>query len=236
MRHLLSLLLGLVLAPIVYVCAGFSAAWFAQAATQGDTDIVKALLGLAAALVAGALYAVLVMARLSPVGPVLAGLLYLGVGGWAIADQRGFDGAVPGTLLAVNGVLHAAVPFGTSLLAVPLLATIFSPRRWRRTAHPVATSVDAGPVYPPAPGSAAPTYGTPDGAAPAYGPTRTDQHSVVSAGYEAPTTRDTLSFVPPLYQPPTYADASTASSGSTPASPAKPTSSEDDDPNRAVIK
>ncbi|MDT5025322.1 MAG: hypothetical protein QOE61_1748 [Micromonosporaceae bacterium] len=232
MRHLLSLLLALVLAPIVYVCAGFSAAWFAQATT--DTDIVKALLGLAAALVAGGLYAVLVMARLSPVGPVLAGLLYLGVGGWAIADPRGFDGTVPGTLLAVNGVLHAAVPFGTSLLAVPLLATIFSPRRWRRTAHPVAASVDAAPVYPPAPGSAAPTYGTPAGAAPAYEPTRTDQHSVVSAGYaEAPTTRDTLSFVPPLYQPPTYADATT---GLTPASPAKPTPSEDDDPNRAGFR
>jgi hypothetical protein len=60
---------------------------------------------------------------------------------------------------------------------------------------------------------------------------------VVSAGYAgAPTTRDTLSYEAPLYQPPTYADASTASTGSTPASPAKPTSSEDDDPNRAVIR
>lgn len=226
MRHLLSVLLALVFTPIVYICAGFSAVWFAESTARGDTDTVKALLGLGAALVAGAFYAVLVMGRLSPLGPILAGLLLLGIGGWSIADPQGFASAVPGTLLGVGNVLHAATPFGTSLLAIPLLSTVFSPRRWRRSVRPAGVGYEAGPVYPAAPGSAAPAYGTPSGAAPTYAATLADQTSV-SAGY-ASELADTAAR--PAYQPPTYADSSTTFSGFTPTNPA--TTTDDDDPNR----
>jgi hypothetical protein len=226
MRHLLSVLLALVLAPVIYICAGFSVVWFAEATARGDTDVVKAVLAVAAALVAGGLYAVLVMARLSPLGPVLAGLLFLALAGWAIGDTAGFKSTVPGTLLGVGDVLHAATPFGTSLLAVPLLITVFSPRRWRRGA-PGTESYDGSPSYPPTPGSAAPTYSTPGGAAPTYAPTP----AYLPMGFDGdePTARDapSLATMSPLYQPPSYPESAPSFPGFI-----TPSSSTDDDPNR----
>ena len=209
MRHLLSVLLALILAPIVYICAGFSAAWFAEATTQGNADVAKGLLGLGAAVVGGAIYAILVLARISPMGPVLAGLLYLGVGAWAVTDQSTFADTMPTNLFGVNNVLQAAVPFGTSLLAVPLLITVFSPRRWRSTDQAGQVGYDGAPVYP-TPGSAAPTYSTPGAAAPTYTPVLA--YDPVNYD-EAPTARDAPSlsslsgFQPPKYSstpPPSF--------------------------------
>jgi hypothetical protein len=234
MRHFLSVLLALVLAPIIYISAGFSAVWFTEAATRGDTDVVKAMLGLGAALGAGALYAVLVMARLSPLGPLLAGLLFLGVDAWAIADRNGFASAVPGTVLGVNGVLHAAVPFGTSLLALPLVVTIFSPRRWRRGAPAPTFDYDGSPTYPPTPGSAAPTYGTPGIAAPSYTPTTsyapTQGYQPIGFDGEEPTAHDapSLSTTSPLYQPPSYPESAPSFPGF--VTPTPPPGPDDDRP------
>ena len=73
MRHLLSVLLASISALIIYVFSGFAVMWFSEATVRADTDIAKAALGLVAALVAGALYAPLVMARLSPLGPFWPG-------------------------------------------------------------------------------------------------------------------------------------------------------------------
>lgn len=208
MRHLLSVLLALVLAAIVYVGAGFSAAWFAEASAQGDTDVAKGLLGLGAAVVAGGLYSILVLARISPMGPVLAGLLYLGVGAWAITNPKLFADTMP-ALLGVNGALRAAVPFGTSLLAVPLLITVFSPRRWRRTDRADQVGFDGAPVYPPTPGSAAPTYTTPGLAAPTYTPSLA--YDPVNYD-EAPTARDAPSLASLAgFQPPKYSATPPAS-------------------------
>jgi hypothetical protein len=225
MRHLLSVLLALILAPIVYICAGFSAAWFAEATAQGDTDVAKGMLGLGAAVVGGALYAVLVLARLSPMGPVLAGLVYLGAGAWAVTQQNSFQNVVPANLFGVANVLHAAVPFGTSLLAVPLLITVFSPRRWRRTDQANQVAFDGAPVYPPSPGSAAPTYTTPAAAAPTYAPTLA--YDPVNYD-EAPTARDAPSLSSLVgFQPPQYA----STPPSFPGFVTPPPKAEDDDPN-----
>ncbi len=142
-------------------------------------------------------------------GPVLGGLLYLGVGAWAVLDQAGFAATMPANLFGVNDVLHAGVPFGTSLLAVPLLITVFSPRRWRRGERPNPLNFDGSPAYP-TPSSAAPIYTTPSAAAaPAYSPTLA--YDPVNYD-EAPTARDAPSlagfsgFQPPKYSsnPPSF--------------------------------
>ncbi len=151
MRHLLSVLLSLVLAPLVYVASGFSAVKFGEANANGQIDVTPAALALAAAVAAGGLYALLVMARLSPVGPALAGLLYLGVTLWTLLSRGSFEDIVPADLFGVDGALHAPVGAGTTLLSVPLLLTVVSSRRWRRTAEPPAAEPppagphDAGP-------------------------------------------------------------------------------------------
>ena len=158
MRHVLSLVLGVVLAPLVYVAALISAARLdASIGGFGGVALRDALLGLAAAVIAGGLYAVLVMARLSPVGPVVAGLLYLGATVWALFDA----GAVSRLLRdAVPSVPDAGalIPSVTAFLAMPLLATIFSPRRWRRHTNGGPGGYNAAPDYPPPPDSAAPAY------------------------------------------------------------------------------
>ena len=69
MRHLWSLVLALVLTPLIYIAAGVSAVRLSDARGLGSTAVI----GLVAALVAGGLYALLVMVHLSPVGPVVAG-------------------------------------------------------------------------------------------------------------------------------------------------------------------
>jgi hypothetical protein len=220
MRHLLSVLVGLVLAPLVYISAGFAAVWFTEATSTDNTDTVKALLGLGAAAIAGAFYAILLLTRLSPVGPVVVGLAYLGVGAWSVVDQDGFNSSVAGTLIGVNGVLHAAVPFGTSLLAVPLLITVFSPRRWRHTERP--EGYDGGIVYPPSPASAAPTY-SPVGTSPTFTPIR--PYEPINDD-ETPTARDAPSLASLTgFQPPQY----TTNAPSFPGFIPRPTGSTGDD-------
>jgi hypothetical protein len=161
MRHLLSVVLSIVLAPLIYIAAGLAAIKLDAAhITSTDINWAAAGIGLGAGLAAGALYAVLVMTRLSPLGPVLAALLYLGATIWAFLNQASFAKALDFNLLGVKHVLLQPVGAGTLLLAVPLFATVFSRRRW---SSPVETGLpyDASPDYPPSPGSAAPAYDEP---------------------------------------------------------------------------
>jgi hypothetical protein len=236
MRHLLSLILALVLSPLIYVAAGFSAVKVAEANGGDSLAIVPAVVGLGSALVAGALYALLVMARLSPLGPVLAGLAYLGVSAWALFDQGNFLSTVPGDLAGVRNVLHVPAGFGSALLAVPLLATIFSPRRWRRKADGPSAQTAA---YP-SPASAAPTYAPLGGsdayAAPSYAPTTFEQPqpTLTTPTYEAPKFETPSygapppapSFQPPMYTPPPGSSSSTFS-GFTPPQQTTPPEGED---------
>ena len=185
MRHLWSFLLSLVLTPLIYISAGFSAVKFGEATELGTA----AILGLVAAFAAGGLYALLVMARLSPVGPVFTGLVYLGVTIWALVDAASFASTIPADLAGQKDLLHVPIGFGTTLLAAPLLFTVFSPRRWRNTAQPAPATFEAAPMYSTTPATAAPSYAAVDTtltSAPAYTP----------PSY-APTT-----YEPPVYTPP----------------------------------
>jgi hypothetical protein len=186
MRHLWSLLLAVGLTPLIYAAAGVSAVRLADARELG----ASAGIGLGAGLLAGGLYALLVMVRLSPVGPVVAGLAYLGVTIWALLDRDGFTSVIPANLFNEVGALHRPVGMGTALLAAPLIITVFSAGRWRGTKAPAIGTYDAAPVYP-APPTAAPSYADAYvSAAPSYTP---------STSAEGAT-----SYEPPVYTPPTY--------------------------------
>ncbi|GHJ45816.1 hypothetical protein Cs7R123_31580 [Catellatospora sp. TT07R-123] len=130
------MLLSLVFAPAIFLLTGTGlSAWGTTMAAGGAADaVLDAGAALGALLLAGILYAVLVMARLSPVGPGLAGIAFLGTSGWALADQRSYLD----TFALID--IHLAGAVGQlglgALLGVPLLATIASPRRWRRHADP----------------------------------------------------------------------------------------------------
>lgn len=129
MRHFRSILYALVLAPAVWILCGVG---FDQDLTgrARDNGGLESLTGMFLLLLAGAAYAILLFAPISPAGPLLAGAAFLGAGSWARfapepyaalwpanVAKPGFDLSTPGYGLVV-------------LLAVPMICTALSARRW----------------------------------------------------------------------------------------------------------
>ncbi|HET8660456.1 MAG TPA: hypothetical protein VFM55_15820 [Micromonosporaceae bacterium] len=131
MRHFGSVLLSLVLAPLIWLSAGVGAGKLAEGLAD-DPDRRSAFVGLVAIGVGGLLYGLLVLSRLSPLGPVLVGLAFGGATVWAVVAAGSFRDLVPEDFLGVSGAGRLPASGYAAMLAVPLLATIFSPRRWRR--------------------------------------------------------------------------------------------------------
>jgi hypothetical protein len=172
MRHLGSLLLSLVGGALIYVLIGIGLIKWTDGFDAGDgKDWAAFGIGLAAMLGAGALYALLVLARLSPLGLVLLGLLFLAIPLWGFFDDSSFRDVMPRKIL-VDGAGWAAAKLPILVLAaLPLLATIVSPRRWRRWGSAPA-AVAPQPNYSPppvAPATSTPAY-QPPSATPSYSP------------------------------------------------------------------
>jgi hypothetical protein len=109
-RHFRSILYAAVLAPTIWVLAA------AGLTHESWTGLLMLLLG-------GAAYGLLLFAPISPLGPAVAGVLFLAAGGWATASPSsyadvwpasGWDPSRPGYALA-------------TLLSVPMILTL---RRW----------------------------------------------------------------------------------------------------------
>jgi hypothetical protein len=92
MRHLLSFLLSVILAPLIFVSAGFAQVKWTE---QADASWQPALYALPAILAAGLLYSVLVLVRLSPVGTFLAGLAFFGLGMWSLFEANSLQDVMP---------------------------------------------------------------------------------------------------------------------------------------------
>ena len=130
MRHLRSILYALVLAPAVWILCGVG---FDQDLTgrARDNGGIESLSGVLLLVLAGAAYAILLFSPISPAGPLLAGLAFLGVGAWARIAPDSYAGVWPADV-AKDGFDVSAPGYGLAvLLAVPLLATALSARRWR---------------------------------------------------------------------------------------------------------
>lgn len=143
MRHLGSLVLSLVLAPIIWALTGIGLVEYGPARGRLDSDLVLAL---AALVAAGTLFAVLVVAKISPVGPMLVGLAYLGMLAWATLDNASLQATMPRSVLGTGAALTYPADGVAALLAIPLLATAFGAGRWRRERLPGRHAVAAGQV------------------------------------------------------------------------------------------
>ncbi|GAB3799226.1 hypothetical protein [Micromonospora zhanjiangensis] len=73
----------------------------------------------------------LVTARISPVGPALAGLVYLALAGWLAADPERVRQVLLGLYPAGDPMLLRPAEGLAALLGVPLVATVLRTRRWR---------------------------------------------------------------------------------------------------------
>jgi hypothetical protein len=191
MRHLGSIVLALLLAPATWVLTGLGLGKFAEAPAGSAGFGIDLALGVGAVVGAGLCYALLVLPRLSPLGPMLAGLGFLSLVVWRVGDLDGFNRAVPADFLNVTLALRNPAEGYAALLAMPLLGTLFSARRWRRDDHPPAEyDAQMAPAYPTStyPGALAEEYPLVPGLPTAgYPPQPNQQPYLPTAGANDPT-------------------------------------------------
>jgi hypothetical protein len=172
MRHLWSLLASVVIAPLAWLtmCIGQvgTETQFHNYATSGHFkagDFVPPLLFLAGA---GLILGIVACLRFSPVGPLVAGIAYLGsYVALLIAPKRTYDLFAYTFHLSFlhdqgNGDLTTPLTTGSAaVIGALLIVAVVSVKRWRRWPSP-ATAAEA-PVYPTeplAPVSPAPSEST----------------------------------------------------------------------------
>jgi hypothetical protein len=176
-RHLWSLIAGVVAAPVVWILVALGQSGSTATITrwaETDTFHTARLIEPAVYLaVAGIGLGLLATLRVSPLGPLAAGLLlatpYVGM----FVAPLGMRSAVPGGWRLFGDPLPLRLPLdnGTlGLLGLLLMMSVFSLQRWRRwpvltpavpTAQPVYGDL-LGPPPPPDPDTHPPTLAYPE--------------------------------------------------------------------------
>ncbi|MDT5035734.1 MAG: hypothetical protein QOE03_919 [Micromonosporaceae bacterium] len=152
MRHLGSLFAALIVAPVAWVLLAYGQidiqpAWDHRETFAAVPPWPEKVAFLAAA---GLLIGLIASVRISPLGPLVAGIAYTGYGVVALWRRDVFD-LLPDTWTVQDRTapLHAPVLNGTAIVVgVVLLTAVVSVRRWRRWPHQTpdaAATVDATP-------------------------------------------------------------------------------------------
>ncbi|GAA3747597.1 hypothetical protein GCM10022225_34280 [Plantactinospora mayteni] len=149
MRHLWSFLAGVVAAPLTWALIALGQDGSARTVTRwvevGTFNTANLIQGAVYLGVAGILLGLLGTLRLSPAGPLVAGLLLVAPYAGLFVDPFTVRDAVPANwkLFGDPLLLVQALDNGTTfLIGVLLLMATFSIQRWRRWPRPVA----AGPA------------------------------------------------------------------------------------------
>ncbi|HEY6594180.1 MAG TPA: hypothetical protein VI011_08725 [Asanoa sp.] len=211
MRHLGSLILSIILAPVIWGLTGIGLVEY-EARLGGGRLGADWFVGLAALVGAGLLVAVLLLLRISPLGTVIAGLAFVGATLWAGLSPISFADTMPHALFGRADAWEVPANGVGIVIGVPLLLTLFSPRRWRAVDRQQgATYGTPGQLASQAPGAGAAAYDSQP-----YGPPA-QQYGAPSQPYSppnaAPSYGPSPSYGPPTSGPPSYG----ASYGSTPA-------------------
>lgn len=146
MRHLGSVVLAILAAPLVPLLAGRGLTAFVEATAAGRTDPLATVVAFAALSAAGLLYAVLTLPRLSPLGPALAGVGYLAFGALLLMGPADLFDRLAHEGIRLDAAQVTAAAATATLLALPLLLTVFSAQRWRGRDDAPAP-VGAHPAY-----------------------------------------------------------------------------------------
>jgi len=136
MRHLRSIFYALVLGPSIWVLVGVG---FTNDLSSRGREFfsIESISGLLLLIFAGILYAILTFAPVSPAGPVLTGAAFLGVTIWAFNSPEAYA-SLWAPEVAKDGFDLSRPGYGLAgLLAIPLLGTALSARRWARYEPPV---------------------------------------------------------------------------------------------------
>ncbi|MFY1687732.1 hypothetical protein [Plantactinospora sp. WMMB782] len=151
MRHLGSLVFGLVSAPIIWVLSGIGLVQFNGGITRARTEDM--IVGFVAIAVVAGLLAALLLPRWSPVGTAAAGLLFMIMALWSMVDFGSMVDVLPRSFLGVDFAFTAPSGAFATLVAVLLGATVLVPQRWRspRAATAGFPGAAGQPGYPPHP-------------------------------------------------------------------------------------
>ncbi len=148
MRHIGSLVLAVLLAPVVLLLVGRGLSWTLVATTSpSGVDELASMFAISAVVLAGGGYALLTLPRFSPLGPVVAGVAYVGFGVWGLLDPVGLIRVLPGRPYVMEDEAVPVTAAVALLLAMPLLLTMLSVRRWAGEPRP-APVVDPYAGYP----------------------------------------------------------------------------------------
>jgi hypothetical protein len=169
LRHIRSILYSLVLAPAAWVLTAVGLTGDLTARGR-DGFAVENFTGLLLLMLAGAAYGILVLGPFSPAGPLLAGVVYLLISAWALMSPAAYADVWP-PAVAKDGFDLSRPGYGlAAILAVPLICTALSARRWAKYEPPVLPLIGQ--------------IGRARGAAPAQGmPLSIAQTTVIGAGF-----------------------------------------------------
>lgn len=162
MRHLWSFLAGIVAAPLTWLLIALGQSGSTRTVTgwvnSGSFNAANLIEAAAYLLVAGILLGLLGTLRVSPLGPLVAGLLLVAPYGGLFANPFAVRDAVPAGWKLLGDPLPLRLPLDNGtlfLLGALLLMATFSVQRWRRwpapaAAVPASTEVEAAPEPDPA--------------------------------------------------------------------------------------
>ncbi|ASW53712.1 hypothetical protein [Plantactinospora sp. KBS50] len=216
MRHLWSFLAGVVAAPVCWVLLALgqqgSASTIDRWTSAGTYNVANLIEPTVYLVVGGLVLGLLASLRISPLGPVAAGIMlvapYVGlfvrpfaVRDWIPDGWKLFGDPVPMRLPLQNGTIL--------LLGLLLLMAVFSGQRWRRWPKPtpaVPASTVAAPAVAAGEPAARGTTDKPAGGAPATGtgsdPERTQDWSLLRAPASEPDTKPASLGYPQPDSPP----------------------------------
>ncbi|WP_117210473.1 hypothetical protein [Allorhizocola rhizosphaerae] len=148
MRHIWSLILGVLFAPLAWflIAFGQSATSRGQSLSDFKNDFI---LGGLLIVGVGLLLGLIGSLRTSPLGALIASLVFLGASGFMIfAPRYALD--VFGDARKIGAYdINLATPLTTGVLGVVggmLLLSAFSPARWRAKPAPAAPAFDSTPA------------------------------------------------------------------------------------------
>ena len=152
MRHVWSLIAGVVIAPLAWFLIAFGQGAMSRGQSLNDFQGDFILGGLLVVGV-GLLLGVISSLRISPVGALVAALAYLGASMFALFARQDALKVFSQEVKIGDYTTNLADPLNSSVLAVVggmLLIAVFSPARWRGARSETAVEQWAPPP-PPAP-------------------------------------------------------------------------------------
>lgn len=161
MRHIWSLVAGVIIAPLAWFLIAFGQAAMTERLTLSSSEadfLFGGLLLIGVGLIIGLISSM----RTSPVGALVAAAIFLGGSVYFLLAPSSASELFGDTKLVGNYEVVLSTPLHSGVLAVVggvLLVAVFSPARWRGNSAPADPNAWTPP--PPAPAWTPPSVSTP---------------------------------------------------------------------------